>query len=56
MIEMIIDTFNGVYFALLALTAVITVVLSLALRNKSETVKKWTIIGICIFDIDGGRL
>ncbi|MBE6764791.1 MAG: hypothetical protein E7546_02780 [Ruminococcaceae bacterium] len=51
MIEMIIDTFNGVYFALLALTAVITVVLSLALRNKSETVKKWTIIGICIFDI-----
>lgn len=48
---MVINAFNGVYFAVLGVFAALTIGLSLILKSRSENVKKWTIIGICIANI-----
>ena len=48
---MVINAFNGVYFAVLGVFAALTIGLSLILKNRSENVRKWTIIGICIANI-----
>ena len=48
---MIIAPFNFGFFILIAAMIAIIVVLSLTLRKASENVRRFVIIGICVFDI-----